>query len=167
MGLKRESKWLRRQMLLERKQIAEASGNTVAKEDISRMMQHETKRSTWPRINCAVDEPRLGAIRKVQRIEGGVKVEIGDKEEMEHEIQVVTEHRFDLAHSAPATASSLVEKLGYLSNTDFADLFVRGKASVPDDVDEKTKLIMEEIARLGMGLETFDGEQTVMTKEKF
>ena len=44
---------------------------------------------------------------------------------------------------------------------------MRGKASVPDDVDEKTKLIMEEIARLGMGLETFDGEQTMMTKEKF
>ena len=130
-------------------------------------MQREWNRSTWPRINQAVDDPRLGAIKKVQRREFGELVDVTDKDDMESEIQEVTERRFDLAHSAPATMSSLVEKLGYLSDTEFAKLFLKGEEEVPSDVDEKTRLVLEEIARLGMRLEAFDGERLEMTEEKF
>ena len=78
----------------------------------------------------------------------------------------MTEHYFDLAHSAPATLSSLIERLAYLSDSNFVDLFVKGDLPVPDDVYEKTKLIVGEIAHLGMGLESFNGDLVLMNEGK-
>ena len=71
---------------------------------------------------------------------------------MEKEIQVVTELRFDLAHSAPITLSSLSTKLGYLSDTEFAAELLGGRAKIPSDVDAQTALVLKEICRLGMQL---------------
>ena len=92
---------------------------------------------------------------------------VRDKEGMEREIQTVGECRFDLAHSAPVSMSSLIEKLGYLSDTEFAAAFLKGEEEVPADVDRKTALILEEIARLGMSLEPFGEERLTLTPEKF
>jgi hypothetical protein len=64
------------------------------------------------------------------------------------EIQNVTEQRFALAESAPATQSSLLTSIGFLSDTDFALNLVSGQAEIPSDVDPPTKLIIEEMQRL-------------------
>jgi hypothetical protein len=57
-------------------------------------------------------------------MEDGEVVDITETEEMNREIQAVTEKRFDLSMSAPITMSSLREKLGFLSDTDFATRFL-------------------------------------------
>ena len=73
----------------------------------------------WRRINRALDKPSLGAIPFVQRLENGIVVDVTATDEMNREIQTVTEKRFDLSMSAPITMSSLRTRLGFLSDTDF------------------------------------------------
>ena len=79
----------------------------------------------------------------------------------------MSKHCFDLVHSAPVSMSSLIKKIGYLLDTEFAKVFLRGEEEVPADVDGKTTLILEEIARLGMSLEPFGEERLELTPEKF
>ena len=67
---------------------------------------------------------------------------------MNAEIQEVTERRFDLSMSAPITMTSLRERLGFLSDTDFAIQMLRGEVHIPPDVDASTTLVLEEIIRL-------------------
>jgi hypothetical protein len=74
----------------------------------------------------ATDNPKLGAIPKVQRMEGSQLVDIKDTEEMNGEIQQVTEQRFDLSMSATITMPFLWEKLGFLSDTKFATNLLSG-----------------------------------------
>ena len=90
-----------------------------------------------------------------------------NEEEMVREIQTVTEQRFDLAHSAPITMSSLAEKLGYLSDTEFAKQLLQGEALIPSDVDDTTTMVIEEIAKVGMTVESFAGDKLVITPAKF
>ncbi len=71
------------------------------------MIEHEEQKSIWKRINRAIDDPRLGAIPSVQRMEGYSVVDITDTKEMNAEIQQVTEQCFDLSMSAPITVLSL------------------------------------------------------------
>ena len=164
---KKDSPWMRKQLLEARKQIARAEGRQDDCAGIARVQQREKNVSTWIPINRAVDDPRLGAIRQIHKKEGGRMITVRDKEGMEREIQTVGEHRFDLAHSAPISMSSLIEKMGYLSDTEFARAFLKGEEEVPADVDGKTTLILEEIARLGMSLEPFGEERLELTPEKF
>ena len=77
------------------------------------------------------------------------------------------EQRFDLAHSAPITMSSLAEKLGYLSDTEFAQQLLSGQVEIPSDVDDTTAIVLEEIVRLGMTVKSFAGEKVIITPEKF
>jgi hypothetical protein len=55
---------------------------------------------------------------------------------------------------APITVSSLWEKLGFLSNTDFAWSLLNGEVHVLPDVNDFTTIIIEEIQRL---FQTFKG----------
>jgi len=45
----------------------------------------------WWRINRAIDKPSLGAIPFVQRLENGLVVDVTAMDEMNREIQTVTE----------------------------------------------------------------------------
>jgi hypothetical protein len=89
----------------------------------------------WRRINRALDKPSLGAIPFVQRVENGIVVDVTATDEMNREIQTVTEKRFDLSVSAPITMSSLRTRLGFLSDTDFANSLLTGDVHIPWDVD--------------------------------
>lgn len=62
----------------------------------------------WQRINEAIDKPLLGAIPFVQRTENGVVINVTNTNEMNKEIQTVTEKRFDLSMSAPITCHCYV-----------------------------------------------------------
>jgi hypothetical protein len=75
-------------------------------------------------------------------------IDITETEEINKEIQDVTEKRFDLSMSAPTTMSLLCEKLGFLSNTNFAISLLQGNVHIPDDVDNITTTVIEEIIRL-------------------
>jgi hypothetical protein len=99
---------------------AQEDGDKARSKGISRTIRREEQRSVWQRINRAIDKPSLGAIPLVQKMENGEVVNITETEEMNKEIQDVTEKQFDLSMSAPITVSWLCMKLGFLSDTDFA-----------------------------------------------
>jgi hypothetical protein len=78
-------------------------------------------------------------------MEDGEVVDITETEEMNKEIQDVTEKQFDLSMSAPIMMSLLCAKLGFLSDTDFATSLLWGEVHTPEDVDDATTMVIEEI----------------------
>jgi hypothetical protein len=81
-------------------------------------------------------------------MEDGKVINITETEEMNKEIQDITEKRFDLSMSTPITMSLLCKKLGFLSDTNFAISLLQGDVHIPDDVDDITTMVIEEIIRL-------------------
>jgi hypothetical protein len=96
----------------------------------------------------AIDDPSLSAVPFVQRMEQGEVVDIYKTEAMNLEIQVTTEQQFDLSMSAPITMTSLHDRLGFLSDTEFAMQMLCGVVHIPSDVDATTTLVLEEIIQL-------------------
>ncbi len=84
----------------------------------------------------------------MQKLEDGKVIDIMETEEMNKEIQVVMKQWFDLSMSPPITMSSLCSKLGFLSDTDFAISLLKGEVHIPDDVDDVTMTVIEEIIHL-------------------
>ena len=105
---------------------AMSAGDKTKCRDILCIIGREEQKSMWHRINRALDKPSLGAISFVQHTEDGQVVDITDTDEMNREIQTVTEKRFDLSMSAPITMSSLRSHLGFLSDMDFANSLLTG-----------------------------------------
>ena len=105
---------------------AQAAGDETKCRDILRIIGREEEKSMWRRINRALDKPSLGAIPFVQRTEDGLVVDITDTNEMNREIQKVTEKRLDLLISAPITMSSLRSHLGFLSDMELANSLLTG-----------------------------------------
>ncbi len=99
-------------------------------------------------------------------MEGYSVVDITNTKEMNAEIQQVTEQRFDLSMSVPITVSSLREKLGFLSDTEFANNLLRGNVEIPDDVDNVTAMILREICRLFQTLQS-DQSEITLGKDQF
>jgi hypothetical protein len=105
----------------------------------------EEQKSIWRRFNQAINKQSLGAIPLVQKMEDIEVINITETEEMNKEIQEVTEKRFNLSMSAPITMSLLCKKLGLLSNTDFSISLLHGIVHIPDDIDNVTTTAIEEI----------------------
>ncbi len=101
----------------------------------------------------------------VQKIEHGEVVDIYKTKAMNIEIKVTTEQRFGLSMSAPITMTSLRDRLGFLSDTDFAIQMLRGEVHIPSDVDATTTLVLEEIIRLFGMLHEGHIEITLETEE--
>jgi hypothetical protein len=108
-----------------------------------------------------MDKPSLGAIPLVQKMENGEVIDIMETEEMNKEIQEVTEKRYDLSMSTPITMSLLWEKLGFLSDTNFATNLLHSNVHIPDDVDNVTMMVIEEIIRLFKTLQEDHAEMTL------
>ena len=87
---------------------------------ILHVIEREEQKNTWRAIHRVTDNPCLGAITFVQRETNDGTIDITDMDEMCEEIQNVTERQFALAESAPVSNSSLADKVGFLSNTEFA-----------------------------------------------
>ena len=110
---------------------AQESGVNRKCKDILHIIECKEQKSMWQRINRALDKPSLGAIPFVQRLENGFVIDVTDTVNMNREIQTVTEKRFDLSMSAPITMSSLHPRLGFLSDTDFANSLLAGDVHIP------------------------------------
>ena len=61
--------------------------------------------------------------------------------------------------------TSLQEKLGFLSDTDFAVQMLRGEVHIPPDVDAPTTLVLEEIRRLFCTLQDSHSNITIGAEE--
>jgi hypothetical protein len=114
--------------------------NNVQYKGILRTIEREEQKSIWKRINRATDKPKLGTIPKVQQMEGLQLVDIKDTEEMNTEIQRVTEQHFNLSMSATNTMSSLQEQLGFLLDAKFAMNLISGDIDIPEDVEDVTAM---------------------------
>ncbi len=123
-------------------------GDEARSQGILRTIKWEEQKSIWRRINQAMDKPSLGAIPLVQKMEGGEEINITETEEMNKEIQEVTEKRFDLLMSTPNMMFLLCKKLCLLSDTDFAISLLHGNVHIPDNVDDVTTTVIEEIISL-------------------
>jgi len=144
-SLKGQSVGLRKVHLRDSYIQAQESGDVNKCKDILRVIGREEQRSMWWRIDRALDKPSLEAISFVQRLENGLVVDITTTEEMNREIQNVTEQRFDLSMSAPITMSSLRTRLGFLSDTDFANSLLGGNIHITWDVVDVTATVFDEI----------------------
>ena len=82
-------------------------------------------------------------------------------------IQEETEYRSQLAHSAPITQTTLAKKLGFLSDTEIAAQLLDGTFEIPDEVDDATEVLLNEIARLGIQLVNGKGDKFIVTPEDF
>ena len=85
---------------------AKEAGNKIQCTGILRTIEREEKKGIWHRINRAFDDPSLGAVPFVQRMENGQVIDIYEAEEMNREIQVTIEKHFDHLMSVPITMSS-------------------------------------------------------------
>jgi hypothetical protein len=160
-GLQSQAHGLRRVHLHDRLIQAQDEGDVTRYKGILRTIEREEQKSIWKRINRAIDDPRLGAIPFVQRMEGYSIVDITNTKEMNAEIQQVTEQRFNLSMNAPIMVSSLREKLGFLSDTEFANNLLRGNVEIPDNIDDVTAMILREICRLFQTLQSDQSEITL------
>jgi hypothetical protein len=115
---------------------------------IFQTIKREEQKLIWQQIKRAIDEHLLGAVPFVQRMEQGEVVDIYETEAMNLEIQVATEQRFDLSMSTLITMTSLWDRLGFLSDTEFATQMLCGEVHIPLDVNATTTLVLEEITHL-------------------
>ncbi len=84
----------------------------------------------------------MGATPKVQEYVGGKLVNVLEATEMNREIQLKMEMRFNLAHSAATTRSSLQQLVRYCINTKFAKDLLQDFAHIPSGVDNATSCLI-------------------------
>ena len=89
------------------------------------------------------------------------------QDKVEQAIQRKCEIRFSLAHSAPIMTTILGERLRYLSDKALARSIIMGTYKIPSDMDPTTKLILEEIGRLGIKLVNGEGNKIIIMPEEF
>ncbi len=90
------------------------------------------------------------SVLRVQRVVNGEVKEYIIQENVEQAIQRECEVRLLLAHSAPIMKTLLGERLRYLSNEALARSIILGPYNIPSDRYPATKLILEEIGKLGV-----------------
>ncbi len=124
---------------------AKDAGDEIGCRGILQTIDQEENKSIWQQINRAINNPFLGAVPFVQRMEQGEVIDIYDVEVMNQEIQVTMEKHFNLSMSAPITMTSLQERLGFLLDMDFAMSMLWGEVHIPTNVDNTTTIVIEEI----------------------
>jgi hypothetical protein len=106
-------------------------------------------------------------VLRVQRVVNGEVRDYIVREDVEQAIQRECEVRFTLAHSAPIMKSLLGEWLRYLSDESLARSIIMGTYEIPSDLDLATKLLLEEIGKLGMKIVNGEGSEIVITLNDF
>jgi hypothetical protein len=135
---------------------------------IKQKCQREESKRMWFLIKRTVKDPQSPSVLRVQRVVNGDVKEYVVQEDVEQAIQRECEVRFSLAHSAPIMTSLLGERLCYLLDETLTRLIITGTYDIPSDMDPATKLILEEIGRLGMKIvKNGEGSKIVIIPEDF
>jgi uncharacterized protein YlzI (FlbEa/FlbD family) len=121
----------------------------------------------WFLVKRTVKDPQSPSVLRVQRVVNGEVKEYVVQEDVEQVIQRECEVRFSLAHSAPIMTTLLGERLRYLSEEALARSIIAGTYDIPSDMDPATKLILEEIGKLGMKIVNGEGSKIIITPEDF
>jgi hypothetical protein len=121
----------------------------------------------WYLIKQTVKDPHSPSVLRVQRVVEGEVKEFTEQEEVEHAIQRECKIRFSLVHSATIMTTLLGKRLHYLSNKSLACSIIMGTYNIPANMDPATKLILEEIGKLGVKLVNGEGNKIIITPEDF
>jgi hypothetical protein len=135
--------------------------------DIKQRINHDESKHMWYLIKRTVKDPHSPSVLRVQRVLEGEVKKFTEQEEVEHTIQRKCEIRFSLAHSAPIMKTLLGERLRYLSDKTLARSIITGTYAIPAKMNPATKLILEEIGKLGMKFVNGEGNKKIITPENF
>ncbi len=118
-------------------------------------------------IKRTVKDPNCPSVLWVQQVVEGEVKEFTEQEEVEHRIQRECKICFSLAHSALIMTTLLGERLCYVSDKALAHSIITGTHDIPSDMDLATKLILEEIGKLGVKLVNGEGNKIIIMPEDF
>ncbi len=130
---------------------------------IKQKCQREESKRMWFLIKRTVKDPQSPSVLRVQRVVNREVKEYKVQEDVEQAIQRECEVRFSLAHSAPIMTTLLGERLRYLLDEALARSIITGMYDIPSDMDPATKLILEEIEKLGMKIVNGEGSKILIT----
>jgi hypothetical protein len=92
--------------------------------------------------------------------------EYTSQDEVKNAIQCECKIRFSLAHSRPIMNTILGEWL-HLSDETIARAIILGTYNIPTDLKPATRLILEEIGKLGVKLVNKEDSKIIITANKF
>ena len=72
-----------------------------------------------------------------------------------------------MTHRAPIVENTLSAKLRCLSEKEVARTIIKGIYDIPTDLNNVTKLILEEIGKMRMKIGNKKGQEIVITPENF
>jgi hypothetical protein len=121
----------------------------------------------WYLIKRTVKDPHSPSILRVQGVVKGKVKEYTVQEEVKHAIQCKCNIWFPFTHSAPIMTTLLGERLRYLSDEALAHSIIMETYKIPYDMDPATRLILEEIGRLGIKLVNGEGNEIIIMPEDF
>ncbi len=134
---------------------------------IKQTINREESKRMWYLIKRTVRDPQSPSVLKVQCIING-KIQAYDvQQDGKNTLQQECEIRFSLAHSAPIMTTLLGKQLWYLSDKSLAQAIITGTYEIPSDIDPATKLILEEIGKLGVKLVNEVGTKIIIIPEDF
>jgi hypothetical protein len=121
----------------------------------------------WYLIKRTVKDPANPSVLRVQRVVNGEVKDYIVQEDVKQAIQRECKIRFTLAHSAPIMKSLLGDWLRYLSDEPLARSIIMGTYDFPLDLDPATRLVLEEIGKLGVNMLDGEGSKIVITPGDF
>ncbi len=102
----------------------------------------------------------------VQRVVDSKVQEYTVQEDVENSRQQECKVRFTLARSTPIMNTLLGKRLRYLCDKDLACTIITGTYEIPTDLDPATKLILEEISKLGVLLVNAGSTEIIITPKE-
>jgi hypothetical protein len=134
---------------------------------IKQRCNREESKRMWCLIKRTVKDPANPSVLRVQRV---VNCEVKDyivQEDVKQAIQRECKIHFTLAHSVPIMKSLLGDRLRYLSEESLARSIIMGTYEFPSDLDSATRLVLEEIGKLGIKIINGEGSEIVITPDDF
>jgi hypothetical protein len=134
---------------------------------IKQTINREESKRMWYLIKQTVRDPQSPSVLKVQCVINGKIQEYEVQEDVKNAILQECKIQFSLAHSAPIMTTLLGKQLQYLFDESLAQAIITGTYKIPSDIDPATKLILEEIGKLGVKLVNEEGTEIIITPEDF
>ena len=165
--LRKTANGLRRAHMQDSLLDAQAKNQQRRARAIKERMQREGTKKMWYLIKRTTKDPFSPSVRKVQRIIEGEVVEFTEQEDIEQAIQYECGERFTLAHSAPIMSILLGHQLRYLSDEKIAREIITGTYKIPEELDPATKMILEEIGKMGVKILNGEDNEIIITPADF
>ena len=116
---------------------------------IKQKIDREHNVRMWYLIQRTVKDPSSPAVLKVQTVKNGKTSTYTKQADIERIIQKQYEYCFTLVHGAPITKHTFGATLRYLSDKEVARSIIEGTYDMLTDLNNVTKLILEEIEKRG------------------